>query len=232
MYSEYMSCTYVHMTMYDRYGDTSCAGRDAAGFSRIARVARSAVCRVRARWLVARTVARPKMMMRSFLVAGTFAACTMRGSHARSADAETWMGWVGPYHTTNLTVPDGSGRTVWDTFRFGQAALMNAASDGGWGLEDDVAFHCGGGGHDVNGLMGIMVPPTEGGVVNNPNDTALLAPASSQPGLVQGAARFSRLAATRCPQLTGVVIDGASFRENRAVGRARFGVSSLVWHPR
>ena len=51
-----------------------------------------------------------------------------------------------------------------------------------------------------------MVPPSEGGVVNNPSDNKIYDPASLHPGLVQGAARFSKLAA-ECPQMTGVVID-------------------------
>lgn len=123
-------------------------------------------------------------------------------------DASTgpFMGWFGPYHPTSANLPDGSNRSVWETFRFGQAAVMNSPSDGGWPLENDLQFHCSE--HDVNSIMGMLLPPTEGGVVNNPNDTSLLEPATSSPGLVQGAARFSQLSMSHCPQLTGVVIDG------------------------
>ena len=124
------------------------------------------------------------------------------------ADAvtEPFMGWFGPYHPSSANVPDGSNRSVWETFHFGQAAVMNSAFDGGWPLENDLRFHCDE--HDVNSIMGMLLPPTEGGVVNNPNDTSLLEPATLNPGLVQGAARFSQLAASHCSQLTGVVVDG------------------------
>ena len=57
----------------------------------------------------------------------------------------------------------------------------------GWALRDDVEFHCGGA--DVNGIMGMLVPPSEKGVVDNPHDTQLWLPNATAPGLVQGAAR-------------------------------------------
>ena len=124
---------------------------------------------------------------------------------------ETYQGFIGPYHPSNGTLPDGSGRGIWPTFRFGRTALQNKASDGdGWLLADDLEYHCDT--YDVNTVMAIAVPPTEGGTVNNVNDTQLLRP-SAHPGLIQGAHRFSRLAA-RCPQLSGFIID--DFLENYA----------------
>ena len=143
-----------------------------------------------------------------YLTARLFVLSTM-AAVVELGDASTgpFMGWFGPYHPTSANLPDGSNRSVWDTFRFGQAAVMNSPSDGGWPLENDLQFHCSE--HDVNSIMGMLLPPTEGGVVNNPNDTSLLEPTTSSPGLVQGAARFSQLSMSHCPQLTGVVIDGA-----------------------
>ena len=122
----------------------------------------------------------------------TLASATLRG------------GFLGPYHPTNKNYPDGSNRTVWDTFHFGVTALENSASEQeNWLLADDLSFHCSK--HDVNQVMAILIPPSEKGVVNNPSDTKLLTPATP-PGLVQGAARFSKLA-SKCPQLTGIIID-------------------------
>jgi hypothetical protein len=51
----------------------------------------------------------------------------------------------------------------------------------------------------------MLIPPTEGGTINNPNDTALWAPLAPW-GLIQGAARWSKLA-ERCPQIAGAQID-------------------------
>ena len=129
----------------------------------------------------------------------TLASATLRG------------GFLGPYHPTNKNYPDGSNRTVWDTFHFGVTALENSASEQeNWLLADDLSFHCSK--HDVNQVMAILIPPSEKGVVNNPSDTKLLTPATP-PGLVQGAARFSKLA-SKCPQLTGIIID--DFLQNYA----------------
>jgi hypothetical protein len=121
-------------------------------------------------------------------------------------------GFLGPYHPTNANVPDGTNRTVFDVFHFGLSAIENAASEQvNWLLADDLNFHCYE--HDVNQIFGIILPPSEqSSVINNPNDTSLLIPAHPA-GLVQGAARFSKLA-QRCPQLTGVVID--DFLQNYA----------------
>jgi hypothetical protein len=130
---------------------------------------------------------------------------------AGMVQGDRYQGFVGPYHPSNLTLPDGSGRGVWPTFRFGRTAIENAAEDGGWLLEDDLHYHCQD--HDLNSVLGIMLPPTEKGVVSNPNDTSLWKPAATKPGLVQGAHRFSELSKL-CPQLSGVIID--DFLQNYA----------------
>ena len=121
------------------------------------------------------------------------------------------QGFVGTYHVSNKTIGGSASQTGYDAFGWGTVVINNGHEDGGWLLKDSLAFHCGGSegdgnNKDVNSVYAVMVPHSEGGVVNNPNDTALYDPASSHPGLIQGAARFSQLAAT-CPQMAGVIID-------------------------
>ena len=136
------------------------------------------------------------------------------------------QGFVGPYHPTNENIPDSTNTTVWNTFHFGMAALQNSnAERSHWLLKDDLDFHCNQ--HDVNSLMAILIPPSEKGVINNPQDTALYTPATP-PGLVQGAARFSKLAAV-CPQLTGIVVD--DFLQNYAGNLSGSCVPCPATHP-
>jgi hypothetical protein len=92
--------------------------------------------------------------------------------------------------------------------------------DSGMTFREDLEFHCRTA--DVNALYGMLVAQSEGGVFSNPKDTDPWAPLnlskacdSGGPpagpkgvgGLVQGAARWSTLARTFCPQIAGVVID-------------------------
>ena len=58
---------------------------------------------------------------------------------------------------------------------------------------------------DVNSVYGMLLPPSEGGTFTAPGDTSTWSPASPA-GLVQGAARWSKLA-SHCPQIAGVQID-------------------------
>jgi hypothetical protein len=67
---------------------------------------------------------------------------------------------------------------------------------------------------DINALYGLLTPPSEGGTFNNSNDTDAWNPVphnpagpKGKPGLLQGAARWSLLARTACPQIAGVVVD-------------------------
>jgi hypothetical protein len=128
-------------------------------------------------------------------------------SSTSSATAEKYVGWLGPYHPSSGRtwqapgVPNGT--TVWEAFKFGTVCMENAVSDGGYALEDDLALHCDS--WDVNSVYGMLLPPSEGGTLSSPNDTALYTPLSPA-GLIQGAARWSKLAA-RCPQIAGVQID-------------------------
>jgi hypothetical protein len=113
-------------------------------------------------------------------------------------------GFFGTYHSTNGLVP-GSNESVWDALEFGHTATYNSPVDGGFDLKDDIEFQCHGGG-GVNAILGLTVAHTEGGVLNNPNDTALWSPAKP-PGLVQAAWRWSQLSRLACPQIAGIVVD-------------------------
>ena len=120
---------------------------------------------------------------------------------------QKYVGWIGPYHpssgTTHAAPGVKNGTAVWEAFQFGTVCMENAVSDGGYALEEDIALHCDT--WDVNSVYGMLLPPSEGGTFSSPNDTELYRPLSPA-GLVQGAARWSRLAA-RCPQIAGVQID-------------------------
>ena len=108
-------------------------------------------------------------------------------------------GFIGTYHPQNATLTNLTS--------MGHVAIENSASDAGYALRDDIAVHCSAAGRGMNSVMGMLLAHTEGGTVNQPNDTDLWVPAK-QPGLVQGAHRFSEMAKSgACPQLRGVVID-------------------------
>eukprot|EP01006_Ploeotia_vitrea_P010034 TRINITY_DN25593_c0_g1_i1.p1 TRINITY_DN25593_c0_g1~~TRINITY_DN25593_c0_g1_i1.p1 ORF type:complete len:413 (+),score=32.82 TRINITY_DN25593_c0_g1_i1:39-1241(+) len=116
-------------------------------------------------------------------------------------------GWFGLYHPWNGTVWPGYGipadQTVYEAFKFGIASIYTMPEYGGFKFEYDVKFHCYNA--KVNALYGILAPPSEGGVVNNPNDTNIWVPAK-KPGLIQSAHRWSVIA-TQCPQVFGIIID-------------------------
>ena len=141
----------------------------------------------------------------SFFLLGAAAA-----DLALAVSATPMQGFVGTYHVSNKTVGGSTTETGYDAFAWGTVVIDNGRDDGGWMLADSLEYHCGTGtkgrSKDINSVYAVMVPHSEGGVVNNPNDTALYDPAKPHPGLVQGAERFSKLAAT-CPQMTGVIID-------------------------
>ena len=119
-----------------------------------------------------------------------------------TVNALTSQGFIGTYHVSDKLTE--SGRTAYDEFRWGTVVINNAVQDDGWLLNESLNFHCKRA--DVNSVYGVMVPHSEGGVVNNPADTDLYKPAKIKPGLIQGAARFSKFASV-CPQMTGVIVD-------------------------
>ena len=124
------------------------------------------------------------------------------------------IGYLGAYHPTKVEAsrsPAGATtKSLQTQFAFGIVAIQNTAVDSGRNLEDDLVAHCGvaNGAHQI---IGLLLPPTEGGVVSNVTDTTLFAPPRHGAGLVQGAARWSKLArnVSACENgaIAGVVID-------------------------
>ena len=126
------------------------------------------------------------------------------------------QGFVGVYNAAVGTVADGHNTSAFDIGSWGITALENSVSQDGVAFSDSIALLCDQ--KDVNQLFGMLIAGSEGGTFSNPNDTALLAPLPlcrsdmsecprGRAGMLQGAARFSELARTRCPQITGVIID-------------------------
>ena len=117
-------------------------------------------------------------------------------------------GFLGSYHPFKGTAYGGErwseGEPIQQAFNFGQNAIISQASYSGYTFAENVRNNCRE--WDVNKLYGILRPPTEKGVVNQPKDTDPLKPFNIEPGMVQGAHRFSELSKT-CPQLTGVIVD-------------------------
>eukprot|EP00037_Helgoeca_nana_P020522 m.203961 g.203961 ORF g.203961 m.203961 type:complete len:581 (-) comp25298_c0_seq1:111-1853(-) len=143
-------------------------------------------------------------------------------------------GWVGVYHTAPPdAVADGHGTSAYNAGKWGIVAPVNAPDDGGFKFRDDVTFLCQGlnqkgagpppGG--INAVYGMLIAASEGGIFSNPNDTDTynplpmltrgpdrkFIPGSAGPlgpgGLLQGAARWSKLAQSDCAVVAGVVID-------------------------
>ena len=127
-------------------------------------------------------------------------------------------GWLGVYHAAGGSVRDGKNTSAFDVGGWGIVAPDNEPYDGGLSFREAVSFNCKT--KDINQLWGILVAHSEGGVYNNTNDTDLWRPLSHlrhgpgpAPGpqgvgaLLQGAARWSTLARTYCPQIAGVLID-------------------------
>ncbi|MFI5221437.1 MAG: T9SS type A sorting domain-containing protein [Bacteroidia bacterium] len=118
-------------------------------------------------------------------------------------------GFLGIYHTyTGYTYADSTGTDsalIQDMFRFGEMNFPNQSIDHGFGFQQNVDS-CNS--WNANRVFGIIQPPSEGGVYNQPFDTALLSPfdISIHPGMIQGGQRFSKLSqlyGTYC----GVVFD-------------------------
>ena len=92
---------------------------------------------------------------------------------------------------------------VQSAFAFGDFWDMNDPSDEGLTFQQWIEMTCGT--WNAERFTGVVRPPSEGGVVNVPADTALYAPAWP-PGMIQGAARFSRLSKLH-GQIYGINID-------------------------
>ena len=124
------------------------------------------------------------------------------------------QGFVGVYHAATGNVADGHNTTSFDVGNWGIVSPVNAPSDGPLKFKDDLVFHCQN--KSINALWGMVIANTEGGIFSNPNDTdpfVPLAPSRShsdprgQSGMLQGAARWSALSRTFCPQIAGIVVD-------------------------
>lgn len=105
-------------------------------------------------------------------------------------------GPLGVYHIApGYTYADTQGidsLPLEDVLRFGEMAIPDQAVDYGMDFipELDSCQQW-----RANRIFGIIQPPTERGIYNQPADTALLAPIQQidSPGMIQGGARFSKL---------------------------------------
>ena len=117
------------------------------------------------------------------------------------------QGFIGLYHPFKGKVYAGTGinedEDLYQAYLFGVNGILNAPSYGEYLFKENIEKHCQE--FDSNLVYGIILPPSERGVVNNPNDTKLWEPDSS-PGMIQAAARFSKLSSI-FPQIRGVIID-------------------------
>ncbi len=128
---------------------------------------------------------------------------------AQTPAARKFQGFLGTYHPYKGTAYGGAagwaeGEMLQKAFNFGENAVISQAAYNGYTFAENVENNCKN--WDVNKLYGILRPPTEKGVINQPQDTDLLKPLNIEPGMIQGARRFSEIS-KRCPQLSGVIID-------------------------
>jgi hypothetical protein len=117
------------------------------------------------------------------------------------------QGFIGLYHPFRGKVYAGTGvyddEDLYHAYRFGVNGILNAPWYGEYLFKENIETHCQE--FDTNLVYGIILPPSERGVPNNPKDTLLWEPDSST-GMIQGAARFSKLSWI-FPQIRGVIID-------------------------
>jgi len=129
-------------------------------------------------------------------------------SAAQTKTPIKFQGFLGTYHPFKGTAYGGNGWTEGElmqmAFAFGENAIISQAKYNGYSFAENIENNCSR--WDVNKVYGVLRPPTEKGVINQPIDSDLLKPFSTEPGMIQGAHRFSQMS-LRCPQLSGVVID-------------------------
>ena len=137
----------------------------------------------------------------------TFCLCSPSALMAQTPVTK-FKGFLGTYHPVRGTAYGGAGWTegvlMQHAFNFGQNAILVKGSHLGYTFEENITNSCDE--WDVNRMYGILLPPSEFGAVNQPKDADLLKPFEKQPGMIQGAHRFSELS-KRCPQIAGVIID-------------------------
>jgi hypothetical protein len=126
----------------------------------------------------------------------------------QAATPKKFNGFLGTYHPVNGTAYGGSGwkegELIQHAFNFGQNAILVKGSHAGYTFEQNINNSCSE--WDVNKVYGILLPPSEFGVVNQPTDLDIWKPFEKEPGMIQGMHRFSELS-KRCPQIDGVIID-------------------------
>lgn len=131
-----------------------------------------------------------------------------QGTPVAQTPSPKFKGFLGTYHPVKGTAYGGPGWTegvlMQHAFNFGQNAILVKGSHLGYTFEENISNSCSE--WDVNRMYGILLPPSEFGAVNQPKDSDLLKPFEKQPGMIQGAHRFSELS-KRCPQIAGVIID-------------------------
>ncbi len=119
-----------------------------------------------------------------------------------------FKGFLGTYHPFKGTAYGGNGwkegELIQKAFAYGENAVISQAHYYGYKFAENIDNNC----HkwDINKLYGVLRPPAEKGVVNQPKDTKILEPFRIEPGMIQGAKRFSELSKS-CPQITGLIID-------------------------
>ena len=127
---------------------------------------------------------------------------------AQTAAPKKFQGFLGTYHPFKGTAYGGGGfvdgELMQKAFDFGANAMVSYARYYGYTFAENVENNCRE--WDVNKLYGILVPPSEKGVVNQPKDTDILKPFASYPGMIQAAHRYSEVS-KQCAQLTGAIID-------------------------
>ena len=127
---------------------------------------------------------------------------------AQTTSLTKFKGFLGSYHPYKGTAYGSSGWTegaiMQNAFAFGENAVISQSAYNGYTFAENIENNCQE--WNVNKVYGILRPPTEKGVINQPNDSDLLKPFSNEPGMIQGARRFSELSKS-CPQISGVIID-------------------------
>lgn len=132
-----------------------------------------------------------------------------------------WRSSNGPVYAAP-GVPEST--NVQTAFAFGDFWDMNDPSDEGLTFQQWIEMTCDT--WNAERFTGVVRPPSEGGVVNVPADTALYAPAWP-PGMIQGAARFSRLSKIH-GQIYGINIDDFGGLDTAAVHDIRDALKGKV----
>lgn len=114
---------------------------------------------------------------------------------AQTTSPTKFKGFLGTYHPFNGTAFGGwgwkEGELMQQAFDFGQNAILVKGSHLGYTFEENIKNSCSE--WDVNKVFGILLPPSENGVVNQPTDSDVWKPFEKKPGMIQGMHRFSEL---------------------------------------